>query len=446
MNDASAGEDSTATAAPQRELSTRRALAFVYVGYAFRYLFLLVLVPFYARVLGAAEYGRLLTAMGLSQIVWMIAEYGLPAAGVRDVASAPDERRRAELYGLHTSARLTLLAPALLAGAAGTCLSPLLRERPLFGVLATLLGVVAASNLGWYFQGKLAFRTSVLLEVLGFALSLPLILWFVRGPGDGAYVLAVLTFSGVVCTLLGHALALRALPLRHVQLRGGFALARETTALFVHRGLGLIVASSTTYLLSLFASPVAVGWYGAAERIAGVGLSLLQPANQVLVGTVSRRLAAAHEPDAGYALMRQSIFALTAFGFVIQLGCVSLSGLAVPLILGPEFQPSVALLLVLSLMFPFTALAQVLSGQVLIPLRFDGTVSRAGVLGAGATLALVVGLGLAFGELGVAWARALGAATGALLLVKVLRDKQLFGKLVGEPALAWSLRPRGNGP
>lgn len=427
------------------EPSTRRALAFVYVGYAFRYLFLLVLVPFYARVLGVAEYGRLLTAMGLSQIVWMVTEYGFPAAGVRDVASLSDDRARAELFGRHTAGRLVMLGPALLVGAAGTLLSPLLRERPEFGALATLLGAIAAFNTGWYFQGKLAFRTSVLLEVLGFSLSLPLILWLVRGPEHASRVLAVLAASGAVCTLLGHVLALLRLPLAEVHLRGGFGLARTATALFVHRGLGMVVASSTTYLVSLFATPTEVGWYGAAERIAGVGLSLLQPANQVLVGTVSRRLAAPEDPDAGYLLMRQSLFALTGFGVFILLGCLVTSGFAVPLVLGPAFAPSVSLLCVLSLMFPFSALTQVLIGQVLIPLRFDGTVSRVGVVGAAATLLLVVALGSAYGGAGVAWARALGAALTALFLLQVLREKQLFVRLLGEPTLAFTTRLRGHG-
>ena len=101
-----------AAAKAAAEPSTRRALAFVYVGYAFRYLYLAILVPFYARVLGASEYGRLLTAMGLFQIVWMVTEYGFPSAGVREVAKAGAQGGEGALYSRHAAGRFVTLRSA----------------------------------------------------------------------------------------------------------------------------------------------------------------------------------------------------------------------------------------------------------------------------------------------------------------------------------------------
>lgn len=410
-------------------ISTRRALAFVYAGYAFRYAYLLVLIPFYGRVLGAEEYGRLLAAMSLYQVVWMLAEYGFPIVGARDAAASRERPQIAALFGRHLMGRVWMALPGLAIGVGGTLLSPLLFANPLLGLLATANGLLAAFNLGWFFQGTLRFRTSVALEVIGFAINLPLILLLVRGPGDSAIVLAILLVSSLLCTLAAYAIALRGMDRHALQWGGGLALVREATALFAHKGFTMMTAGSSTYLLSLFSSAAQVGWYGAAERLATVGLSLMQPANHVLIGTVARQVSAKEsEPDA-VRLMRTAMFVMTGFGFVLLVGTFALAGRAVPLILGPGFGPTVTMLHTLGLLFPFAALCQVITGYVLIPLRHDRLVSLISVAGAIAAVTLVVALGHLYDGTGVAWARVISQVGLALALVVVLQRLQLLDRI-----------------
>ena len=239
---------------PPAAPSTGRALAFVYAGYLFRYVYLLILIPFYGRVLGAQEYGRVLAAMSLYQMVWMLTEYGFPLAGARDIAAAGNDTRRVgALYAQQMNARWLMAVPGLLLGVVGTLASPLLRETPLFGLLATANGLMAAFNLGWFYQGRLRFGTSVVFELIGFAINLPLILLSVHGPGDGARVLGALLASTIICTLAAHAYALRGIERVRAGWRESLALVRSSTALFAHKGVTLMMASSSTYLLSLFA-------------------------------------------------------------------------------------------------------------------------------------------------------------------------------------------------
>lgn len=410
-------------------ISTRRALAFVYAGYLFRYAYLLVLIPFYGRVLGAEEYGRLLAAMSLYQIVWMLTEYGFPIVGARDTAATTDRAQIAALFGRHTTGRLWMALPGLALGIVGTLASPVLRENPALGALATANGLLAAFNLGWFFQGTLRFRTSVALEVAGFAINLPLILLFVHGPGDSWIVLATLLGSGLLCSAAACVIALSAMDRRAIRWRGGWSLVRESTALFAHKGLTMMMASSSTYLLSLFSTAAQIGWYGAAERLATVGLSLLQPANQVLIGTVARHVGSTAGEGAAFRLMRRSLVAMSVFGLVLLGGTLLLAAWAVPLILGPGFGPTVPMLYVLGLMFPFAALTQVISGYVLIPLRHDTLVSRISLLGAAVTVLLIVVLGEAFDGPGVAWARTLGYVVLATAMLVTLHRKGLLERL-----------------
>jgi PST family polysaccharide transporter len=414
-----------------RGVSTKKALAFVYVGYAFRYLYLLVLVPFYGRVLGAAEYGRVLAAMSLYQMVWMITEYGFPSAGLRDIAIENTPQRVAQIYGRHTSGRILMTAVAALVGLVGTLASPLLRERPIFGIFATLSGITAAFNMGWYFQGILRFRTSVLVEILGFSINIALVLLLVHRRQDSYLVLAALWLSSSIATGVAHAIAHRSMDGVRVHWPDGLVLIRESTALFAARGLALMMSSSSTLLISLFASAREVGWYGAAERLATAALSLMLPANQVLIGTVASLIASKDTELAAYGLIRRGLFMLTGAGLALLVSTLLLAGMLTPLLLGPEFVPSADILRILSVMFPFAAFAQVTTGYVLVPLRYDRLVSAVSLVGAVATVSMTVVLGRFAGGQGVACARALGYVSMCGMLIFILRREHLLSRIFG---------------
>jgi PST family polysaccharide transporter len=271
----------------------------------------------------------------------MVAEGGLMMMGARDMAAvAKDSDRRAALYGQHQAARALMLLPAALVGVAGTLLSPLLREQPLFGILATLNGLLTAFGLGWYFQALLMFRTSVIVEMLSFVVSLPLILSLVSSPEDAWLVHFSFVISTLVVTIVGHTIALRTLDWGAIRFGGAFTLLRESTTMFLYRSLATVTGAAPVYLYSLIGSATQVGYYGSAERIATVGLGLMQPASQVIFGTVSNRIAAAESEGDAYALMKKSALVLGSSGVVMLIGTVLLAGFAVPLILGPEFVPS----------------------------------------------------------------------------------------------------------
>lgn len=402
--------------------STGRSLALVYLGLAVRHLYLLVLLPFYSRVLGSAAYGRVLAAMSLCQIVWMLVEYGFAADGLREVASARTSDELGHLYARHVRARALLVLPVLAVGALGTLLSVPLREAPVFGLLATLNGLLAAFNMGWYFQALGRFRTSVALEVLGFAINLPSILLAVRGPSDAWRILGTLLVSNVVCTLLAHTLVWRTCQQATSTWRDAWGLVRQAGALFAQRSLTLIVASSSTYIVSAYSSAAEVGIYGGAERIAAVGLTLLQPANQVITSAVSNRVGRGDEATAIRSYMRSAVLALSLTGVALSLGTFLIAEPVVELLLGREFMPTIPILRLLGWMYPFAAFTQAITGYVLIPLHRDRAVLKVTMAGAVLTLAGEIGLVVGYGGHGVALARVAGVVFTSLTFAWLMRS------------------------
>ena len=106
-----------------------------------------------------------------------------------------------------------------------------------------------------------------------------------------------------------------------------------------------------------------------------------------------------------------------------------LAGVAVPLILGPEFIPVVPILQTLGLLFPFEAINLVSSGFVLIPLRLDRELTVISLLTALVTVILIFALGHAFAESGVAWARVLVVGTEATVILELLRRRKILQRI-----------------
>jgi O-antigen/teichoic acid export membrane protein len=159
----------------------------------------------------------------------------------------------------------------------------------------------------------------------------------------------------------------------------------------------------------------------------------MQPANHVLIGTVARQVSAKESQGDAVRLMRAAMIVMTGLGVVLLAGTFAFAGLAVPLILGPGFGPTVAMLHTLGLLFPFAALGQVITGYVLIPLRHDRMVSLVAVVGALVTVLLIVVLGHLHDGMGVAWARVISQVALAVALVAVRHHKHLIGRIWRSP-------------
>jgi PST family polysaccharide transporter len=406
----------------------KRSLAFVYAAFFLRYVYPLVLVPFYARVLGVSEYGRLLTALSLTTVVWGVLDYGFLFCGAREAASAPGPKELAAVYGRHLAGRLTMLLPGLALGAAGTFATPVLRERPLLGILATIGGVIASLNLGWYFQGTLRFVTSVILEVLGLIINLPLVLWLVRDQNDGSVVLWINVGSSLTAAGIAHLVALRSVDRSAVRLRGGLSLVREATPLFAHRGFGMLVQSGAIYIVGMFANAQGAGLYGSAEKLVGLGVSALTPASQVMLGTVSKRLA--NGGEGFYPLIRKAMFAMLMASVTACAGAMVLTKYAIPIALGPGFEEVEPIVKVLAFILPFSAMNQVMSNYVLIPLRQDRFVSSSSLIALLVAVPLMLMLASHYGLVGTGIARVIAEATSTGFLASVLYRKQLWAPIL----------------
>ncbi|NML30365.1 lipopolysaccharide biosynthesis protein [Paraburkholderia antibiotica] len=430
--------------------ASANVIAFVYGGYLMRYVYLIIVVPFYGRVLGVAEYGRVLASMSLMNVIWMLVSFGFTFVGMREVSRAQSAQECNSIYSLHVSARLLLGLIGAVIGVVATMSSPVLSEQPVIGLLATALGIVSALNLGWLFQGRQYFRTPIMIEVFGFAVSLVLVLTLVRGPNDAVWVLASLLVAGIASSIISYGLTTYQLGLPRLRFSGVVPLVRNSTMLFCYSSGSVVLTASSTYLLTLLSTPAQVGYFGAAERFATIGLSLMGPASQVFIPTISRQLAQG-DKEGAHVTTRRGAMLLMGYGVLVLCGALTLSPFVLPLILGPAFEPSARVLQIFAWMFPFAAFNEFVAFYVFVPRKKDRLLAMAGV--ASGVLNLVSALILAprFGAMGMASARVIGEATLAAILLGVMIRLELIHLLPGaERALArvrvaCGLRPQVGG-
>jgi O-antigen/teichoic acid export membrane protein len=253
----------------------------------------------------------------------------------------------------------------------------------------------------------------------------------VHDAGDGPMVMLSLVMSSAVTTLTAYGIALKQIGFRQVRFAGARKLLRSATAIFISDGVSRLMMNGSTLLLSLFATATQVGHFGAAERVASLVISLMVPANQVLVGTVAHALGTSDARNDAYRLMRKALFLLGLFGLAACAGTLLLAPVLVPLVFGPQFQPSVAILQLFAFVFPLAAFNQVTRLYVLLPLRMDARVAQATVIGAACNLLCILLLAADFGGDGVAAARIVGELVTAVALIAVLRQQGLLKRLLG---------------
>jgi PST family polysaccharide transporter len=402
----------------------KKDAAFVYGGYVLRYLSLIILIPYYGRVLGPVSYGKVLAAMSLMNIVWMITNYGFSTTGAREMAAATTRAARSHIFGRQTMARFLLVPIGLLIGLVGTPFSPSLSDNYWFGALATLQGLMAAFNLGWLFQGVRQFRIGIIIEGLSYPFTLFFVLTLVHTPEDGVNVLVALCLASAVCLSIAYYCSRKSVDLVLAKLSEGIAEVRDSSVIFLSSISSIIMTSGSTYLLSLLSTSEQVGYFGAAERFVALGLGLMGPMAQVLMPTIANLHSL--KSDRAWHLARKGFLLEIAYGAAVLICGVSLTPFVLPIIMGEQFEPSVRILQILSCLFPFAAFSHAISMYLLIPLRKEKLLIAATTFGVVVNVALALIFVHDQGAQGMAIARLCGEiATATALCIILVRQKML---------------------
>ncbi len=393
---------------------SRTDVLFVYAAYSLRYVYLLLLIPFYARVLGVEGYGVVLAALSLMQMAWVFTNWGFGTVGNREMATAKDVDYP-RIFGKHISARLVLSMVAFILGLIAIYYSKILYTHFWAGLFGLLLGILSSYNLAWYFSGSERPRQSVKLEVLGFAISLVLILGFVRKPDDSMLAIGALLISGIISSLAGFWLIKNEVIGYEINLKHGLQFVASTKSMFVLSSAPLLLSASSTYLFSILANQHDVGLFGAAERLVTAGLGLVSPLGAVFVPKVTKLYK--QDVFQAYQLVKKIFLVLVLIA--VAGSCVSyfFADVVILMIFGKAFLGSVPILKCFAFVFPIAVVTTLLASYVLVPQHHERWLAKVVIVSSIFNVVLAFPLVSLFGGTGMAFALVLTRLVVMLILI-----------------------------
>jgi len=401
----------------------RNALG-LYVLQIGSYLLPIATIVFLARLLGPRDWGSLAFMQAFAGYVMLVVTYGFNYSATREVARhRNDADKLADLLAgvLGAKVALTILSIAVVMPLS-ELVAPIHRNQNLLWP-AMLWALSLSYSLNWFFQGLERMAFVARWETGARVLSLAGIVIFVRSPADTWKVLAI---QGAMMT--GAVVVELAVTYREVRFRLPSAgLVMRTLGLgwstFIYQGAISFYTVGNGFILGLFGSPAAVGYYVGAEKISKAFATMLFPITQAVYPRISH--LASHARGDAARLARTSLFLVGAAGCVMGLGVFLGAPILVRVVLGPGFDSAVVVLRILALLPPLIAISNVLGIQWMLALGLDRLVNTivisACVLNVGLALILVP----RYQQVGMAVAVVASEALVAFGLYAVLRIRNL---------------------
>lgn len=393
----------------------------------------LLIVPLLTHALGPEGYGQL--AFSLAVVAYFInwTCYSFDLTATPRIALARDDRaERSRIFWA------TFVAQLAIAALGFVVLLALTFVVARFGADRTLLLIGfgmplgAALTPGWYFQGVQKLRTFSVILFVCRALSIPAMFAFVRGPADltAAMIVnaAVPLGSGIAAIAL--LFACREVAFVRVRvadvaeaLQGGWQVFLASTSVAFY-------ASTNTVLLGFVSGNVAAGYFAAGDKLVRAAISMLQPLKSAAYPRVSYLMR--HARDEALAFLRKLLVVQFAMVLAISLAIFFSAPLAVRLLYGPSYEPTVNVLRWMAFI-PFMAgMTDLFGVQTLLPLGMKKAFTRILISSGILNVALLPVLAKYFAEQGAAAAVLLAEAAVAAALAAVVYREGI--PLIGRPA------------
>lgn len=388
-----------------REWSLDRALAqnmaSLYGVQFANYLLPLVTIPYLTRVLGPLTWGLVAFAQAFGAYASIGIEYGFHLSATRAVTKNRDSiGELANLVAGVMGAKMVLTAGAVIIALCLGAWIPLFNAHPAFLWAAVFWAVAQSFSMLWYYQGLERMRLVAVLDVAGKAAATAGIFIVVHHPVDGWKVLALQGGGSLLSVVVAAAMVYREVPIK----LPGWRMVRDTLrmgwSMFLFRGSMSLYGAGNAFILGLFASPEAVGFYAGAEKLARALMGLLVPIHQSLYPRLSNLVQ--HNLPAAKRLGRSTMFLMSSMGAALSLAAFLGAPWAVPLILGKGFAASVPVLQVMAALPLLDALGTTFGVLWMVPLGLDRQFNRAVMAGGVLNLVLAVVFAPRFAQLGMA--------------------------------------------
>jgi len=363
----------------------------------------LVTIPYLTRVLGPSSWGLLAFAQAFGGYLLLVIDYGFSLSATREIARFQDDREKvAEILSDVLGAKVFLAAVGLAASLIALKFVPYFREHPILLWAAFCWSVCQGFNMLWYFQGMERVGPYAKLDVTTKVLAAIGIFVFVRQPGDDWKVLGLQAAMALVSAGVAMGIVYAETSFAFPRPASAWQALRMGWTMFFFRSSVSLYTVGNAFVLGLFASTTAVGYYAAAEKLSRAAFAALNPVNQAVYPRVVRLVH--RVPLEAARLVKRTLGLMGIAGGSLSVLLFAFAPWIVRVILGKNYYPVVPMLEVLAFLPLLIGVSGAFGLLWMLPLGMDRpfniVILTAGLL----NLVLAIVLAPAYSGQGMAWA------------------------------------------
>jgi O-antigen/teichoic acid export membrane protein len=349
--------------------SFRKNFTMLMVMQAATYVCPLLTLPWLAKALLPAGYGRLAFALAFSTYFIILVNFSFGLTSTSRIAVCRHDRPARSAVFWQTMATQAAIAAACLAVLLALVFTvPSLAEQRGLLLLGFLMPIGACLTPTWYFQGVEDLSVFSVIVFSGRILTVPAVFLLVHTPHDLAMAVGINAIASFVTGAACCVYLYMRREIDFVRVSPGVVI-KELVAgasIFVAQAIVDIYATSNIVILTFMSGPEIAGYFAAGDKLLRASLNMLTPLHSAAFPRVSY-LMNKNRDDAFHFLRRMLVLQM---GIVItmSLAIYFSAPLAVKILYGPAFAPTVEVLRWLAFVPLMVGLSALLGLQIMIPL------------------------------------------------------------------------------
>lgn len=347
------------------------------------YILPLITLPYLTFVLGPDKFGLTQYAISLITYFQMFTDYGFNLSATRELAIVREDKEKiSEIFNSVMFIKICLTVLSLIILLLIIIFIPRFSSDGMVYLLTfgMVIGYVLFPT--WLFQGLEYMKYTSILNIIGKVIFTVFIFICIHQSSDYLLVPIINSIGYIIIGILGIYISLTKFDIKLMKpsrdsikyhLKEGWHVFVSTIAINLY-------TTTNTFLLGLLTNNTLVGYYSIAEKITLAVNGLFTPISQALFPFISRNV---NEKDdrTSIKFIRKLTRLAAVLGLIFSVGLFLFADIIINILFGPDYQNSIIILRILSILPFMVSLSNVFGIQTMITFNYKEAFTRIVLIG-----------------------------------------------------------------